>query len=147
MKLEIVPCNQAEAKAFVAQHHRHHKPPLGSIFQLACSAGEKVVGIAIVGRPVARMLDDGWTVEVTRLATDGTPNACSKLYAACWRAAQALGYRRCITYILDTEHGASVKAAGWRYVGKVAGRSWSCPSRPRVDKHPTQGKLRFEVSL
>ena len=145
MSLEIVPCNQAEAKAFVAQHHRHHKPPLGSIFQVACADGDKVVGVAIVGRPVSRMLDNGWTVEVTRLCTDGTANACSKLYAAAWKAARALGYRRCITYILDTERGASVTAAGWRCVGKAGGGSWSCKSRPRVDKHPTQGKLRFEI--
>ena len=74
-----------------------------------------------------------------------TANACSKLYAAAWKAARALGYRRCITYILDTERGASVTAAGWRCVGKAGGGSWSCKSRPRVDKHPTQGKLRFEI--
>ena len=145
MSLSIVPCTQSEAKAFVAQNHRHHKAPLGSIFQIACAEGERIVGVAIVGRPVARMLDDGWTVELTRLCTDGTKNACSMLYSACWRAARNLGYRKLITYILDTEPGTSLTAAGWKCVGKVEGRSWSCPSRPRVDKHPMQGKLRFEA--
>lgn len=77
---------------------------------------------------------------------DGCPNACSALYAAAWRACHALGYRRLITYILDTEPGTSLVASGWKCVGEVRGRSWSCTSRPRVDKSPTQGKLRFEVS-
>ncbi len=146
-RLEIVPCNQAEAKAFVKQFHRHHEPPLGSIFQLAVALGEKVVGVAIVGRPVARGLDDGWTVEVTRCCTDGTKNACSKLYSACWRAARAMGYRKLVTYILDNEARTSLTAAGWKCVGQTKGGSWDCPSRPRVDKHPTQMKLRFEVEV
>jgi hypothetical protein len=97
-----------------------------------------------VGRPVARHLDDGWTVEVNRVATDGTRNACSMLYAASWRAARAMGYRRMVTYTLDTEPGTSLRAAGWKIVGEVTARSWSCPSRPRVDKSPHQGKLRWE---
>jgi len=143
--LTIVPCNQAEAKAFVKQFHRHHKPPVGSIFQLACADGDNIVGVAIVGRPVSRMLDDGWTAEVTRLATDGTKNACSKLYAACWRAARAMGYRKLVTYILENESGTSCIASGWKCVAKTQGGSWSCQSRPRVDKHPLQMKLRFEV--
>jgi hypothetical protein len=142
--LEIVPTTQAEAKAFVARHHRHHKPPLGSVFQLAVAKGEDVCGVAIVGRPVARGLQDGWTLEVTRLCTDGTKNASSKLYAAAWRAARALGYRRLVTYILEEESGTSLNAAGWRCVAKTAGGSWNCPSRPRIDKHPTQRKFRWE---
>lgn len=104
-------------------------------------------GVVMVGRPVARGLDDGLCLEVTRLATDGCPNACSALYAASWRACRALGYRRLITYILDIEPGTSLAAAGWKCVGEVRGRSWSCVSRPRVDKSPLQGKLRFEVCL
>ncbi|MCE5247925.1 hypothetical protein LLG88_13510 [bacterium] len=135
-----------EACAFVRQHHRHHQPPVRVKFSIACAAGETVVGVAMVGRPVARMLDDGWTLEVTRVATDGTPHACSCLYAAAWRAARAMGYRKVVTYILDTEPGTSLRAAGWKLVGQVRGRSWSCESRPRVDKHPLQGKLRWEMS-
>lgn len=146
-RLHIIPIELDEANAFVRQHHRHHPPTLSHRFSIALSDGEKVVGVAIVGRPVARMLQDGWTVEVLRLATDGTRNACSMLYSRCWRIAQLLGYRRCITYILDTEHGASLNAAGWRCIGKAGGGSWNVPSRPRVDKHPTQGKLRWEASV
>ena len=117
--LELVPIKQSEAKAFVKQYHRHHKPPVGSIFQIACANEKGIVGVAIIGRPVARMLDNGWTAEVTRLCTDGTKNACSMLYAAAWRAARAMGYKRLITYILDTELGISLNAAGWKCIGKL----------------------------
>lgn len=103
-------------------------------------------GVAIVGRPVARGADDGWTAEVTRCCTDGARNACSMLYAAAWRAVRALGYRKLITYTLAAEGGGSLRAAGFRVVGEVAGRSWSCPSRPRVDTVPHQDKLRWELA-
>ncbi len=145
--LEIVPCELDEANAFVSQHHRHHRPVLGHKFSLAVSDGKEVHGVAIVGRPVARMLQDGETLEVTRVATDGFKNACSSLYAACWRATRAMGYRRLVTYVLAEESGTSVRAAGWREIGKAGGGSWSRGNRPRVDKHPTQGKIRFEITL
>lgn len=103
------------------------------------------MGVAIVGRPVSRGRDDGWTLEVTRCCTDGTRNTCSFLYASAWRAARAMGYRRLGTYILASEDGASLRAAGWRIVHEVRGRSWNTPSRPRVDTHPTQGKLLWEA--
>jgi hypothetical protein len=90
------------------------------------------------------MLQDGWTAEVSRLATDGSKNACSMLYGAAWRACRALGYRRLITYILDTEPGTTLQAAGWKLVGAAGGGSWDRRERPRVDRHPTQGKLRWE---
>ncbi len=105
---------------------------------------------AITGGPEAgpgRPRQDGQTLEITRLATDGTPNACSYLYGAAQRACAALGYTRLGTYILKSESGRSLRAAGWRQIGDVRGRSWSCPSRPRVDKHPTQDKLLFEAPL
>jgi hypothetical protein len=146
MKLMVLPCDFDEACAFVRQHHRHHLPPCGHKFSLSATDGEKIVGVAIVGRPVARALDDGATLEVIRLATDGTKNACSFLYAASWRATRALGYQKLITYILDTEPGTSLSAAGWKIVAQTRGGSWSCQSRPRIDKHPTQGKLRWEIS-
>lgn len=117
--LELIPMTLREANAFVEQHHRHHKPVVGHKFSIGVSDGEKVVGVAIVGRPVGRFLDDGWTLEVTRLCTDGTHNACSMLYAAAWRAARAMGYRRVVTYILESETGASLKAAGWKCIGKA----------------------------
>lgn len=141
-----MPLDLAEANALVVQMHRHHGKTIGHKFSLGVADGERICGAAIVGRPVARHLDDGWTLEVLRLVTDGTKNACSALYAACWRVARALGYRKCITYVLGSEGGISVSAAGWKHVGTVRGRSWDTPSRPRVDKHPTVPKLRFEVS-
>src|SRR5262249_17530278 len=121
----------AEANAFVTEHHRHHKPVIGHLFSLGAAANEKIVGIAIVGRPVSRIRDDGVTAEVTRLCTDGTKDACSFLYGACARAAFALGFKRIGTYILATEPGKSLMAAGWRLIGETPGRSWSVPSRPR----------------
>lgn len=117
----------------------------GCKFCLAVGDGEEIHGVAIVGRPVARGNDNGLTLEVTRVATDGARNACSMLYGAAWRATRALGYRRLITYTLDTESGTSLRAAGWRVIGKTKGGSWDCPSRPRVDKHPTQPKLCWEA--
>lgn len=137
--------NLAEANAFVTAHHRHHKRVVGHVFSIGAALDGKIVGIAIVGRPVARGRDDGVTAEVTRLATDGTKNACSFLYGASARAAFALGFKRIGTYILASEPGTSLTAAGWRQIGEVRGRSWSCASRPRVDKHPTQAKLLFEA--
>jgi len=137
----------SEANDFVARHHRHHKPVVGHRFSLGAVLEDKLVGVAIVGRPVARMRDDGATLEVTRLCTDGTKGACSFLYGACARAAFALGFERIGTYILASEPGTSLTASGWRQIGEVKGRSWTTPSRPRVDKHPTQDKLLFEKAL
>ena len=92
------------------------------------------------------MSDDNYTAEVTRCCTDGTRNACSILYAAAWRAARAMGYRRLITYTLPEEGGASLRASGFRLLGEAGGGSWNSPARPRVDTHPTQGKLAWEVT-
>lgn len=145
MKLEIVPITQKEANAYVAKYHRHHRPVVGSIFQVAVAKDGEVMGVAIVGRPVSRMLDNGWTLEVNRVCTNGEPNACSMLYAASWRIAKGLGYKKLITYILDSEPGTSLRAAGWKCLGEAGGGSWSVKSRPRVDKHPLQRKLLFEA--
>lgn len=144
--LDIVPVSLAEANTFVERNHRHHKPVVGHKFSIGCAdtdSGE-IVGVAIVGRPVARYLDDGWTLEVSRLCTDGTCNACSMLYAAAWRAARDMGYKKVITYILDTENGASVKAAGYTCVGEAGGLRWTGKRKPSVDLCPAQMKLRFE---
>lgn len=146
MRLCTVPLTLQEANAFVAKHHRHHGEVVGHRFSIGAAAGDRIAGVVIVGRPVARLRDDGLTLEVTRLCTDGTRNACSFLYGAAARAAFALGYKRIGTYILASEDGASLKAAGWRLIGEVKGRSWSCPSRPRVDTHPLQDKLLFEMA-
>lgn len=145
-RLRIVPCDLDEANAFVKRVHRHHGPVVGHKFSLAVALGETVVGVAIVGRPVARAYDDGMTLEVYRVATDGTANACSCLYGACRRATFALGYARLITYTLESEPGTSLLGAGWKCLGVAGGGSWSCPSRPRVDKHPLQGKFCWEAA-
>lgn len=136
----------AVANDFVARLHRHHKPVVGHLFSLGAIQNEQLVGVVIVGRPVARMRDDGETAEVTRLCTDGTKNACSFLYGAAARAAFALGFRRIGTYILASETGTTLRAAGWREIGRTAGGSWSRPDRLRDDKHPTEPKLLFERS-
>jgi hypothetical protein len=143
--IEAVRVDLDEANAFVAKHHRHHRPVRGYFFAIGAAADGRIVGVAIVGRPVARGRQDGQTAEVTRLCTDGTPNAASFLYGRCARAAFAIGFRRIGTYILAAEPGTSLVAAGWRQIGEVRGRSWNCSSRPRVDKHPLQDKLLFEA--
>lgn len=147
MSLMLMPLGRDSANDLVKRWHRHHGPVAGYKFAIGVrdEAGE-LHGAAIVGRPVARALDDGYTAEVTRLVTDGTPNACSMLYAACWRADRGMGYRRIDTYILASEPGTSLRAAGWRLVGAVRGHSWNTPSRPRVDRHPIEDKTRWEIS-
>lgn len=139
--IELRPITRDECDSYIREHHRHHGVPLGALWRQAVHDDSGcIVGVAVSGRPVARALDDGLTVEVTRLCTDATPNACSMLYAASRRAAEAKGYRRGLTYILASESGASLRAAGWQHLWNVRGRSWNCQSRPRTDKHPTEDK-------
>lgn len=144
MSLRVTPIDFAEANAFVAAYHRHHKPMPGVKFCVAVSEGDKVCGVAMVGRPVARMADNGLTLEVNRCCTDGTPNACSMLYGAAWRIAKALGYLRLITYTLPSEGGASLRGAGWINVGLRGGGNWNVKSRPRID---TDELLRGQKTL
>jgi len=125
--------------------HRHHQAPQGGKFAVAASHDGVIVGVAIVGRPVSRALDDGETAEVIRVATDGTSNACSFLYAKAKRAAQALGYTRVITYTLPEESGASLRAIGARLIRLTRAQTWNRPSRPRVDSHPTGTKQLWEL--
>lgn len=146
MKLAVVPMTLVEANAFVQRHHRHSVPTVGHKFSIGAAIDDDVIGVAIVGRPVARHLDDGWVLEALRVCTDGTPNACSMLYGAAWRATRALGYRKLVTYTLKTEPGTSLRAAGWRIVGEVAKRSWDTPSRPRIDRDERQERFRWEVA-
>lgn len=114
MSLALVPTTLREANAFVSRHHRHHKPVRGCRFVVAAARGDEIVAVAIVARPRARALQDGWTAELVRLCSVDPPRpsghasgACSMLYAACWRAARALGYRRLVTYTLPSEGGAA----------------------------------------
>lgn len=126
MTLEIVPVTFRQACAFVAELHRHNKPPRGHKFSIGLHADGVLVGVVMVGRPVARVLDDGRTCEVNRTCTDGTPNANSMLYGAAWRAAKAMGYRRAYTYTQANESGASLRAAGWCRDAELAARgSWA----------------------
>jgi hypothetical protein len=143
--VELRPISVRDASRFVTEQHRHHDAPQGAKFALSAWQDGQLVGVAMVGRPVSRRLDNGTTAEVIRVATDGTRNACSFLYGAAKRAAQAMGYRKVITYTLPEEGGASLRAVGWHRVGIAGGGSWSVPSRPRVDHHPTQEKIRWEA--
>lgn len=143
------PCELRDANAFIAEHHRHHKPVQGHRFSLAAWDGDKLVGVATVGRPVARLGGDpGKVLEVTRLATDGTFNACSFLYSAAARAGRALGYERIQTYILESEPGTSLQAAGWKDEGAAGGGQWRhTDGKPRRTDQPTVPKRRFSKVL
>jgi hypothetical protein len=145
MTLELQPLTLREARLFIARHHRHHQPPRGWKFGIAVNDGEKIVGVIVVARPKARMLDDGYTAEVTRCCTDGTKHTASMLYAAAWRAARAMGYHRLITYTLVEEPGTSLIAAGWKSLYQTEGGSWNRQSRPRIDNHPLGQKTLWEA--
>lgn len=152
--LQIRPITLKEANSYVARYHRHNKPTVGHKFSIACYDGDRLCGVAICGRPVARNLDDGLTLEILRVCTDGTYNACSILYGACNRIARDMGYKRVITYTLISESGASLKASGFLNCGEAGGISWDVPSRPREveqetlfgteRKYPNEKKIRWE---
>jgi len=142
--LELQPITLKEAKAFVDKHHSHNVGSVGHKFSIAVNDGCKVVGVAMIGRPIARHFDDGWTAEVTRCCTDGTKNTASMLYSAAWRAARAMGYKRLITYTLLQERGTCLKASNWKCLGKTQGHGyWT--SRPREVKWQTGQKILWEA--
>jgi len=155
--LEIRPIKLRDANRYVYEHHRHNMPTNGHKYSVACydtGGGEaQLVGVAIAGQPVARNLDDGLTIEIRRVCTDGTYNACSILYGACCRVAKAMGYKRVVTYTLKTEPGTSLKASGFIMDGETAGDTWDRPGRPREitqmtlfgeeQKYPTEKKIRW----
>jgi len=153
---ELRPITQKDAFAFIGEHHRHHDVPVGALWwQAVHDEDGRVCGVAVTGRPVARRLDDGLTCEVTRLCTTGEDNACSMLYAASRKAGESKGFRRGVTYILDSEYerrdpetgkrigGISLEAADYRYLGKTGGGSWDRKGRPRTDKASTEPKHRY----
>ena len=134
---ELVPVTITEAKDFVAKHHRHNRPPVSALFAVGVEAAGELCGVAIVGRPVARGLQDGFTCEVLRVATDGTYNACSQLYSACRRAAKALGYRRVYTYTLASAPATALRASGFARDADLPTRpTWSTPSRASNGEAP-----------
>ncbi len=144
--MEAVPIHIKEANAFVAKYHRHSLPTVGGKFAVGAIKQGKLVGVAVAGRPVARPLDDGKTIEILRVCTDGTPNCCSFLYARVAKIARLFGYTRVITYTLEEESGASLRAVGGRVVGRVEAREWSAPSRHRKSQAVyRKKKLRWEL--
>lgn len=131
-RLQVARVELREANAFVEKNHRHHGRAQGHRFSVGCSLAGRLVGVAIAGRPVARRIDQVSVIEVTRLVTDGTRNACSFLYTRVARAAQEMGFRAVITYTLAEEDGASLRACGWwpEFMDEQAAL-WSRPSRKR----------------
>lgn len=147
MRLRSVPLELKEANAFVDKMHRHHDPVHRDKYRLGCEIDGKLVGVVQVGRPVSRSLCDGKTLEVVRLCSDGTPQVCSYLYGAAARIARELGYSKIITYILKSEPGTSLKAAGWHKEMDIRGHSWNHQSRPRTTTAPTCDKQRWAKDL
>lgn len=146
--MRLVPIFQKPAFKFIKEHHRHHKQPRGSVFQIGLKDDDgKLIGVVVCGRPVSRKLQDGYTLEVIRLCVTESKNSCSMLYSAAARAARELGYKKIITYILQSETGVSLMATGWTNMGVKGGGSWDVPSRRRKDKHPIEKKIRFERSI
>ena len=140
--MEIVPITLKEANGFVASYHRHHGPTAGCKFAVGLQSNGDLVGVAICGRPVSRYLDDGLTLEVNRLCTDGTKNACSMLYSAACRIAKEMGYRKVITYTLESENGASLRASNFRFDGIAGGEMWT-GNRYRDNGVPREKKKRW----
>lgn len=142
--LTVVPLTLKEANNFIEDHHRHHKPVRGHRFSLGCLKDGQMVGVAICGRPVARKTNYQEVLEVTRLCTDGTKNTCSFLYSACARVAKEMGFKKIQTFILDSEHGSSLKASGWTYDGHTVGRQWKhSDGKERRTDQPTCDKHRY----
>ena len=148
MKLHPIPMKLREANDFVGQHHRHNKPTQGGRFAIGATTGDALVGVAIVGRPIARLLDDGYTAEVTRCCVldDAPTGACSFLYGRCWRVWQQMGGTRMVTYTLATESGASLRGVGWKVTGEGTPtwdrKGWDRKGRER-EWQPIYGQLKF----
>jgi hypothetical protein len=141
--MKIMPCTLKEANEYVARYHRHHKPSVGHKFSIKCVTEEGTVGVAICGRPVSRHLDNGEILEINRLCTDGTRNACSMLYGACSRIAKDMGYSKIITYILASENGASLKASNFVCEGIAGGEMWTGKRSGRDNGVPKEKKTRW----
>lgn len=141
-RLEVRPIGLKAANRFVEANHRHHKKVAGCKFSICACRGDVIVEVAICGRPVSRHMDDGTVIEINRLCTDGTRNACSLLYGACCRIAKEMGYRKIITYILASENGASLKASNFTCEGEAGGEIWT-GERARDNGVPRELKTRW----
>ena len=149
-RLNAVPINLKAANNFVALHHRHNKPVVGARFSIGCATDDDLIGVAIVGRPVCRHLDDGFSAEVVRccVVNDSQKGTCSFLYAACWRAWKAMGGTKLITYTLQSETGASLRGAGWSVVHEntgFTGKGWQSRIERQNQEITGQAKFRWEV--
>lgn len=148
IKLRIRPCELRDANEFIEKLHRHHKPVVGHRFSISVWSFDTIHGVAVVGRPTARMTNHRTVVEVTRLCTDGTKNACSMLYSAAARIAKEMGYTTIQTFILESEPGTSLLAAGWAIDGLSKGGDWNRPSRGgRRTDQPMGKKVKFSKVL
>ena len=142
--MQVVPLTLKQANELISQWHRHHKPVVGHRFSIGCEVDYRLVGAIVVGRPVARAVDQYRVAEVTRLVTDGTANACSLLYSAAARIAREMGFQYIQTYILEEEPGTSLKAAGWTHDGDTEGGNWNHGWRKgRREDQPMGGKQRW----
>lgn len=121
--MEIVPVTFKYAKQYIKENHRHNPNIAGCKFAIGLKNNNGICGVAVCGRPVSRYLDDGETLEINRVCTNGEKNACSKLYGACCRVAKEMGYKRVITYTLESEDGASVKASNFICDGEAGGHT------------------------
>lgn len=146
MRMNIRPITFRQASDFINKYHRHHKATVGHKFSIGLFDEDQLVGCAVCGRPVSRHLDDGVTCEINRLCTDGTKNACSMLYGACCRIAKEMGYERIITYILESENGASLKASNFVCDGVAGGTHWS-GERNKGQNIPNEMKTRWSKLL
>lgn len=146
--MTTIPLELKQANEFVDKLHRHHSAVYRDKFRCGVIDDTgKLRGVIQCGRPVSRNLDNGKTLEVVRLCTDGYTNACSFLYSKMARIAKELGYEKIITYILDSENGASLKASGWVHEADTNGHEWNCLSRPRNTNAPTCNKQRWAKKL
>jgi hypothetical protein len=144
--VDAIPQHLKQANEFVPRFHRHSLPCVGCKFAVGCEVDGRLVGVAIDGRPVCRRHDDGATLEILRVCTDGTTNACSFLYSRVAKVARLLGYKRIITYTLASESGASLKAVGARVTGEVQPQEWDVPSRRRRSQNVyREAKGRWEL--
>lgn len=141
--LTIKPIHLSQAKEYVGQYHRHNIPPVGGKFAIGCYEDDRLCGVAICGRPTARKSDNGLTLEIYRNCTDGTPNACSKLYGAACQIAKYMGYKRVITYTLASENGASLKASNFAWEGEAGGIAWTGNRRRNYYVSPEEMKNRW----
>lgn len=140
--MTIKPINFSTACDFISKYHRHHKPTVGCKFCIGVYDNDTLVGVSVCGRPVSRYYDDGLTCEINRLCTDGTYNACSVLYGASCRVAKEMGYKKIITYILESENGSSLKASNFVCEGVAGGTHWT-GTRNKGQSIPAEKKLRW----